>query len=88
MSRAELETLITRVETELNASQNMPGETAERVQGLLGEINQRLANPREDNQDQDLIDGLKRAIEDYEAAHPSMTTLLTNVMNTLASMGI
>ena len=60
----------------------------ENVQRLLGEIAQRLEHPREDNQDQDLIDGPKGAIEQYEATHPKVMVLLSNLMNTLASMGI
>ena len=88
MSHAELEALIGRVEAELDAYDDLPGEAAESVAGLLGEITQRLENPREDNQDQDLIDALKRAIEEYEASHPRVTALLDNLMNTLVSMGI
>jgi hypothetical protein len=88
MSQADLLALISRVETEIDAYDDLPGEAVENVQGLLGEIAQRLEHPREDNQGQDLIDGLKGAIEQYEATHPKVTVLLSNLMNTLASMGI
>ncbi|MCB1739096.1 MAG: DUF4404 family protein [Gammaproteobacteria bacterium] len=88
MSEHELETLMARLREELSRMDEDQGEARQRLEGLLANLEHRLAHPREDNEDSELIETLQAAIERFEIEHPRATGIVNQIMVTLSSMGI
>ena len=88
MSHEDLDQLVERLRIECEALPNSDAATQERLNGLLSELEHRLAHPREDNQDEELLERIGQTIETFEAEHPRATGILNNIMVTLAGMGI
>ncbi|MCP5153428.1 MAG: DUF4404 family protein [Ectothiorhodospiraceae bacterium] len=59
-----------------------------RLEALVEDIERRIAEPDDVEHHENLIDGLREAIDQFEVEHPRATGLLNHVMVTLANMGI
>ena len=88
MSTEDLNLLAERLRSEIDALDSTHGEARERLDALHAELVQRLEHPREDNQDEDLLENIKTHIEAFEVAHPRATGILNDLMVTLSNMGI
>lgn len=88
MSDTELNRLAAELKAELADLEDSPEVARERLRALHEELEQRLAHPREDNQDEQLIAQLTEAISAFEASHPRATAILNQVLQSLANLGI
>lgn len=87
MSEQDLRELIDRLRTEVKALPNDDVEARQRLNGIIGELDRKLDNP--DTEDHpSLVGNIQESIHELEARHPDTTTLLNNIMMTLANMGI
>lgn len=88
MSTEDLQSLIARLRSEIESLGPGDHEARERLNGLVSDLEHRLDHPREDNQDEDLMHGLKDAIERFEVEHPRATGIVNDIMVMLGNLGI
>lgn len=87
MSEQDLRKLIDRLRTEIKALPDDDVDARQRLNDILGELDKKLYAP--DTEDhQGLVGNIQESIHELEARHPDTTTLLNNIMMTLANMGI
>ncbi len=88
MSEEKLRDLIDQLRDEIGALPTEDIDARTRLGGILAELEQQL----EDDGSGEPAEGVMAAIQDtvhqIEARHPDATTLLNNIMMTLANMGI
>jgi len=87
MSEHDLRELIERLRGEVNALPAADVDARRRLDGIIADLEERLerdelANPP------GLTTSLQDSIHQLEARHPDATTVLNNIMMTLANMGI
>ena len=87
MSEQELKKLIEQLRKELDALPNDDVEARRRLDAIIGELEKKLEEPGSEDH-HGLISNLQDSIKEMEARHPDTTTLLNNIMMTLANMGI
>ena len=87
MSEDDLKRLVQELSAELEAVEHQAGDK-ERLQALHDGLEQRLEHPREDNQDEELIDAITEGIAHFEVEHPRATALLNQILQTLGNLGI
>jgi hypothetical protein len=83
MTEHDLKTLLEQLRSELEAAEHGDPRDRERLQGLLGSLQHRLANPREDNEDEELLETISDALTRYEVEHPRITAVLNRIMVSL-----
>lgn len=87
MSEQNLRELIGRLRTEIAGLPDQDVEARSRLESIISELEARL-----DGDENQSIQGLEGSIQDtirrLEARHPDATTVLNNIMMTLANMGI
>lgn len=87
MSEQNLRDLIERLRTEVDALPVGDVDARSRLESIISELETRL-----ENEEVEQAHGLKGSIQDtihqIEARHPDATTVLNNIMMTLANMGI
>lgn len=88
MSEHDLNTLLEQLRIEMDAVEHGAKEDRERLEGLVASLERRLANPREDNEDEELLGTLTQLLTHYEADHPRITGVLNRILVTLSSLGI
>ena len=88
MSTDDLNLLAERLRAEINALDSSHEAAREGLEALHAELVQRLEHPREDNQDEDLLERIRTNIEAFEIEHPRATGILNDLMVTLSNMGI
>jgi seryl-tRNA synthetase len=59
-----------------------------RLNGLLVDIERRLADPEAGADDDSLIANIKDSVEQFEVEHPRATAILNDIMLALSNMGI
>ena len=59
-----------------------------RLQQLISDIEQQLANADESDQSHGLVGQLEEMISSFETEHPTVAAVLNNIMVTLSSMGV
>ena len=84
----DLDTLLAQLRIEFDALEEVDSDNRERLSGLLARLEHRLALPREDNEDEELLASLSDAITDYEVRYPNVTDLINRIMVSLSAMGI
>ncbi len=87
MSEQDLKVLIEKLRREVDA---LPGDDVDarrRLDAIIGELDKKLNEPGAEDH-HGLIGNLQDSIKELEARHPDTTTLLNNIMMTLANMGI
>ena len=60
----------------------------QRLEALVQEIEQRMADPKRASPDGSLGERLKTSTLDFEASHPRISALVNEVLEMLSSMGI
>jgi len=60
----------------------------ERLEGLAGDIERRLAGASDDEEGETLVAGLREAATQLEISNPRTTGILNRIMVALGSMGI
>lgn len=88
MSRDELTDLVARLKTEIAALDPGDQEARTRLQALMADLEARLADPPEDEDDEALMDSLRESVERFEVEHPRTTGILNEIMVMLGNMGI
>jgi len=87
MSEQDLRALIDKLRTEVAALPDEDVEARNRLEAVIGELEKKLQEPGSEDH-HGLIGNLQESIKELEARHPDTTTLLNNIMMTLANMGI
>lgn len=87
MSADDLRRLVGRLRSELDA---LPGEDIDarkRLNAILEELDKKITEPGTEDH-HGLVSNLQDSIKEMEVRHPETTSLLNNIMMTLANMGI
>lgn len=87
MSEQDLKSLIDKLRKEVEALPNDDVDAQRRLNDVISELDKKLNEPGTEDH-HGLIDNLQDSIKELEARHPDTTTLLNNIMMTLANMGI
>lgn len=77
-----------RLKKEINRSISPDSETKETLIALINDVEKRVEEPLDENQDDTLLENLKEAISRFEADHPRATAILNDIMVALSNMGI
>ena len=87
MSEQDLRELIDKLRVEVKALPENDVDARQRLNEIIGELDKKLDDP--DTEDHHgLLGNIQESIHELEARHPDTTTLLNNIMMTLANMGI
>ena len=73
---------------EINSANLSSGPARERLNGLIGDIERKLEQSEDEEQDASLIDSLKEGISQLETEYPRATALLNRIMASLGGAGI
>lgn len=87
MSEQDLRALIDKLRKEVEALPDEDGAARERLNNAIAELDKKLEEPGTEDH-HGLIGNLQQSIKELEARHPDTTTLVNNIMMTLANMGI
>lgn len=87
MSSEDLRELIDRLRKEVEALPDDDVDARRRLNTIIGELDKKLAEPGTEDH-HGLVSNLQDSIKELEVRHPDTTTLLNNIMMTLANMGI
>jgi hypothetical protein len=87
MSEQDLKELLDKLRTEVKAMPSDDVDARQRLNDIIAELDKKLEEPGTEDH-QGLVGNLQDSIHELEARHPDTTTLLNNIMMTLANMGI
>jgi len=87
MSEQNLKELMEKLRREVEALPAEDVDARNRLNTIIGELDKKLEEPGSEDH-QGLVGNLQDSIHELEARHPDTTTLLNNIMMTLANMGI
>ncbi len=87
MSEDKLRDLIDQLQDEIKALPTEDIDARTRLGGIMAELEQQLEDGTAPQQE-GVIAAIQDAVHQLEARHPDATTLLNNIMMTLANMGI
>lgn len=87
MSEQDLKALIDKLRKEVDALPDDDVDARQRLNAIIGELDKKLNEPGTEDH-HGLIGNLQDSIKELEARHPDTTTLLNNIMMSLANMGI
>lgn len=88
MDTTEIRSALERLRGELASLAREDTETRAHLESLIDDIESKLENPEDEDQDEGLIDRLRDAIETFETTHPRATRILNDIMMTLSNLGI
>lgn len=63
-------------------------ESKKRLDGLITDIERRLAEPDDADHHRTVVENVRTAVTDFEVSHPRATGILNDIMVTLGNMGI
>ena len=66
----------------------MHSESRAKLEQLLMDLEERLKQPRDTGNDNDLADQLKESMLHFETSHPALTGILNDIMIKLSSIGV
>lgn len=87
MSEQELQKLIDDLRREIDALPSDDVDARRRLNAIIEDLDKKLNEPGTEDH-HGLVGNLQDSIKELEARHPDTTTLLNNIMMTLANMGI
>jgi len=87
MSEQDLKDLIAKLRKEVEALPDDDVDARQRLNAIISELDKKLQEPGTEDH-HGLVSNLQDSIKQLEARHPDTTTLLNNIMMTLANMGI
>jgi seryl-tRNA synthetase len=82
--RDDIEKLRKEIEN-LNADEDA---SKEKLESLLQDIESGLETEEQNNNQSELLAGLKESVEHFETEHPRATAIINDIMVTLSNMGI
>jgi hypothetical protein len=88
MPAEKIRRTVTELESELGVLESIDDETRQILLNALDEILAALAKDGPQVRDESLIDRLKHSAEKFEDAHPSVTRLISGLVDGLGQMGI
>ena len=88
MSNEELHRPLRRLSTEIEKLGDQDRAIRRRMQRLVADIERQLEGSEESEHEPELMDRLRRSIEDFEVEHPRLTGVLNRIMVELSNMGI
>ena len=88
MSKDDLRATLERLRTEAESLSFRNPRDRERLNALIKGIERQLKNTDDSGGREELLDALPGAIKQLEVEHPTLTALLSRVINALSSMGI
>lgn len=87
MSVEDLRSLIERLREEVDALPSNDIDARKRLNAILQELEKKITEPGTEDH-HGLVSDLQDSIKEMEVRHPETTSLLNNIMMTLANMGI
>lgn len=87
----KLQDLIRELETELGSLDTLDASTRQALETTMGEIQAALAghpSPPADADDDSLQQRLQGSLQEFEASHPGLASLLSRVIDLLGQIGI
>lgn len=87
MSEQDLKALIDKLRREVDNLPDDDPDARQKLNAIIGEVDKKLNEPGTEDH-QGLMGNLQDSIQALEARHPDTTTLLNNILMTLANMGI
>ena len=82
--RDDIEKLRKEIEN-LSADEDV---SKEKLENLLQDIESGLETEEQNNNQSELLAGLKESVEHFETEHPRATAIINDIMVTLSNMGI
>ena len=73
---------------EIDALDENDSESRAKLEQLLIDLEERLKQPRDTGNDNDLADQLKESMLHFETSHPALTGILNDIMIKLSSIGV
>lgn len=87
MSVEDLRELIDGLRKEVAALPSEDVDARQRLNAIIEELDKKLTEPGTEDHP-GLVSNLQESIKELEVRHPDTTSLLNNIMMTLANMGI
>jgi len=88
MTNIKLQDELEKLRSEVNALASNNVEARQKLDSLISDIETKLAQPSDEEQHNDLIQGIRDTIGQFETEHPRATAILNDIMVTLSNMGI
>ena len=90
MKEDEIRSKLENLYTELKNKKSDDPETQERLRVLTTDIKETLdhINDRRPESDKGILDHMKSAVQHFETSHPELTSVLNDVISSLAHWGI
>jgi regulator of replication initiation timing len=88
MNKEDLHETLERLRCELGALGPESGPLKDRVNSLINDLEQQFQDLDNPGQRATMRDRLAKLIEQVESQHPSITSILDQIMTSLASMGV
>ena len=88
MSKDKVRQYLVDLRTEINKLEENDESTKERLNNLTSEIERLLENPDDTKHNLALVQNLQMHTKQFEIEHPSVTSVLNQIMVTLSNMGI
>lgn len=85
---AKLQAELRALRTELDRSVARDSPARPRIEQLLQDLESHLEDSGEVKQRQNLVGGLRAAIQHFEAEHPRATAIMNDIMVALSNMGV
>lgn len=87
--KAELVRLLGKLKTEVEALSKTHGEQAESIAGFAElAAHETARKDREEDLRQHSVEGLSLSVKGFETSHPKLTSLVNDICNLLAGIGI
>jgi predicted transcriptional regulator len=88
MSREEIRESLDQLRSEVEELESGDRHVKERVNELIDDLEHQLENPEDSAHKSNVIEGMRKATEQFEVEHPRVTNILNHIMVTLGNMGI
>ena len=85
---AKLQAELRALRAELDRSVALDSAARPRIERLLRDLESQLEETGEAGARQDLLGGLRSAVQHFEAEHPRATAIMNDIMVVLSNMGI
>lgn len=77
-----------KLKEEINNTISADSPAKETLIALINDVEKRVEEPLDEDQDDTLLENMKDAISRFETEHPRATAILNDIMVTLSNMGI
>jgi hypothetical protein len=88
MSKADINQSIEALRAELDQIASDDPTIKDKLSALIADIEKQVREPDNEGHKQNNLQNLPTLIEQFEADHPKVTTVLGRLLNTLSGMGI